>query len=815
MQTAFHNWKYAVRQLRKSPVFSVVAVLTLAIGIGATTVMFSVVDNVLLRPLRYAAPQQLVVIREAIRSTGADYPDLPANANHLVFWRANNRSFSGIAALLPGSLIGSGQGGRMEEIGVAQATANLIPLLGFQPKMGRTFTQEEEQPGHDVVLLTNGLWARRYDSDPNIVGKAVSLDGKPYTVVGVLPDNFDLPDSRALGGLHGSPLPIEAFIPFGWTAATLQQIESEHNCFAIGRLKAGVSVVQAGQDLNAMQRLISQQTPDKFNLSATAIPFQEYLVGSTRRTLIILLAAVCGVLLIACINLTNLLLARAAGRSHESALRLALGASHAQLVSSTLIEPFLLAATGCLLGTAAAFIGLPILLRMVPTGLPRINEVQMDWPILVFAIGVSIFSALGCALLPAFRFMRSSPQLSIGSKSHTSGESRSAKRLRRGLVIGEVTASVMLVLLAGLFASSLIKLLHVDRGFQTDNVLTTEVVLPDKQYGYGPTRNAFYERVLDRLRELPGVESAGMVSVLPLDGDNWGDLITRLGDTRPPFERPSARFRWISSGYLETLHVPLLAGRLLSPADKGRKVAVISKQVADTVWPGLNPIGQMFNRGNMNEKPDFEVIGVVGDIRTIDLSHAPFNIVYVPYWYRSRESASFVIRSTADPALMADVVRKAIWSVDSEVAVPNVRTMNTVVDGSVASRRFQMYLLFTFASCSLLLAGLGIYGVVSYSALQRVQEIGLRMALGATRGDVYRLILREGIAPVLIGTVLGVGVASLGGRFLSALLFQVSPYDPWIAGGSCLVLLAIATLACLLPARKATRIEPVEALRYE
>jgi predicted permease len=478
------------------------------------------------------------------------------------------------------------------------------------------------------------------------------------------------------------------------------------------------------------------------------------------------------------------------------------------------MEPVLLAILGCIAGTALAAVGLPALLDLLPADLPRISEVRIDLPVLGFAVGISMLAALGCGLLPAWRFARRAPQTALRDGSRTASESKTAKRLRQGLVAGEVTASVMLVLLAGLFTSSMMKLLHIDRGFQSEHVLSAEVVLPDKQYGEAASRNAFYERTLEQLRRLPGVESAGAVSKLPLDGDNWGDLVSKAGDTRPLWQRPGAHFRWISPGYFETLHVPLIAGRLLTAADRGRNVAIISKQVADRVWPGEKPIGQRFTRGDPNDV-GFEVIGVVGDIRTIDLAQAPPRMVYVPYWYRSREVGSFVIRTSGDPAEVAESLRKAIQGVDSQVAVPDVRTMQTVVDGSISARRFQMHLLLIFALSSLLLAGLGIYGVVAYAALQRTQEIGIRMALGADRSDVYRLILIEGVTPVVCGTILGVGLAFLGGRLIANLLFEVRPGDPLIAGLSCGVLLLVGVAASFLPARRATAIEPIQALRYE
>jgi predicted permease len=806
--------RYALRQLRKSPGFSSVAIVTLAVGIGATTIIFSVVLDVLLRPLLYPAPEQLVVIRENISAPNREWTDLPVNANHLTFWRQRNRSFGSIAAMLPSS-VPIGGGTETEEIGVAQATCNLISTFGFQPRVGRSLTEEDERPGHNVVVLTDGFWRRRYASDPAIVGKTVPLDGIPYLVIGILPPEFTLPESRAVGGVSGTDKPIEAFIPFGWTDEQLQQIEGDHDYFAIARLRDGVPIAHANTELNALQGQISQQMPDHANLSVTLIPFQEYLVGSSRRGLLLLLASVSGLLFIACINLTNLLLARSAGRTHESGVRIALGASHLQVMRHALMEPLLLAGCGGFSGMLLARFGLPLFVHRVPWDLPGLVHVRVDFSVLSFSLGISLLAAIACGVLPAWRSAHSAPQNELHAESRTASESRASKRVKQVLIVAEAAASVTLVLLSALFITSLVKLMHVDRGFQTEHVVSATVMLPGGQYGdSADARNSFYERTLDRVRRIPGVSNAGVVSILPLDGSGWDDLITKTGDTRPAWQRPGGHFRWISPGYLETLDVPLLAGRFFTEADRGRNVALISERAARTVWPNENPVGQRFTRFDPSDPP-FEVIGVVGDIRTIDLAQAPPRMVYVPYWYRSRTEAALVLRSTVDPSVLAGTIRKAITEIDPQVAVPSIRTMDDVVDASVAARRFQMQLLVTFAICALLLAALGTYGVVAYSVVQRTQEIGIRMALGANRGDVYRMILAEGITPVLIGAITGVVLASIAGRIISNLLFEVRATNPLIAAISCAILIVVGVVASLLPAAKAAIVEPMNALRAE
>jgi predicted permease len=491
-----------------------------------------------------------------------------------------------------------------------------------------------------------------------------------------------------------------------------------------------------------------------------------------------------------------------------------MGASPAQLVRSAIAEPLLLSVAGSLLGLALAALALPSIAHALPTTLPLLHPLHIDTALVLFAVGASLVCALLCGLLPAVRFVHSHPQAALRSESRTASESAGGKQVRRALVVGEVAASVTLVVLAGMFLLSLYRLLRVDRGFTTDRVVSATVSLPDKQYETPQQREAFYQRSLDRLRQLPGVRSAAVISVLPLAGDQWGDLISRPTDTRPLWSKPAAHFRWVSSGYFETMQISLLAGRFFTHDDLGKSVAVISERAARIAWPGQNPIGQFFRRGDPTEKP-LQVIGVVSDIRAVDLSKDPPAMVYVPLTYRSNSNGSFVVRTANDPAALAGDIRRAIWSVDAQVPVPEVRTMNAVVDHSLAARNFQLRLLLAFAACALVLAALGIYGVVAYSAVQRTRELGIRIALGAQPAQIYRLILEDGVTPVLIGAVAGVGLAVLAARAIGGLLYGVGSFNLDIAAAAAVILIAIGALASLIPAIRATRIDPVQALRAE
>src|ERR1700744_3593820 len=756
----FSELRFTLRQLRRSPAFSAAAIFSLALCIGANIVMFPIVVNVLLRVPEYVQPRQLVVIRENILAGQASDMDMLVNANHFRYWQQHAQSFQGFAALRSGTMPLGGST-QPEIIAIAQHTSNLFSLLGVQPILGRALLPVEDQPGHDVVVITEGLWRRRFNADPGIVGRAIPLDGRPYTIVGVLPSAFDLSDTRIAGGDH----PIEAFVPFGWNAEQLADVEGDQDYVGIARLKPGVSIAQATAEMNTLQHAIGRQTEDHTDFSSTITGLQQYLTGSSRSSLLMLLAAVITVLLIGCVNITTLLLARAASREHEAAVRSAVGASAAQLVRSAVAEPLLLCAAGCILGLAMATLVLPSLSHVLPSALPLLHPLRMDAPVVLFAIAASLVCALLCGLLPAIRFAHSHPQQALRSESRTASESAGGKQLRRGLVIAEVAASVALVVLAGMFLLSLYRLLRVDRGFATEHVISASIVMPDKQYNTPAAREAFYQRSLEHLRQLPGVRSVGVISVLPLDGDRWGDSISIPSDTRPPFAHQNAT-------------------------------------------------GQYFQRGDPDDPP-FQVIGVVGDVRAVDLSEAPVSMVYVPLTYRSNESGTFVVRTANDPAAMADPIRKAIWSVDAQVVVPEVRTMETIVDGPLAARDFQLHLLLAFACCALVLAALGIYGLVAYSALQRTRELGIRIALGAQPAQIYRLILEDGVTPVVIGAIAGIAMAALAAHAISGLLFGVGSFNLSIAIAAAVILLVTGGLASLLPAIRATRIDPVQALRAE
>jgi len=541
------------------------------------------------------------------------------------------------------------------------------------------------------------------------------------------------------------------------------------------------------------------------------ISLHENIVGQSRRGLLVLLGAVGAVLLILCVNLANLSLARAAGRARESAIRTALGAGRARLVRQTLTESLVLAVTGGVLGIALAAWGVRLLLGAAPMDLPRLNEVSMDSRVLGFALLVSLVTGVAFGILPALRSSRAHPQEALKSGSYTTTEGRRGVRLRGVLVGVEAALGAVLLITAGLLMSSFVRLMHVDKGFDIERVLSVSVRAPATKYAETAQQTAFFDRLLDKTRHLPGVLSAGLVSALPLQGETWVDLAAAEGDQRPLFERPMVNVRFVSPDYFKTLHIPFREGSSFEESQRNRKVVIISQGTARRLWPGQSPIGR---RMLHNENPE-EVVGVTADIRSTSLDKDPVLIIYVPYWQRPRLSASLLVRSAMDPRGVAAGLRQAIRQVDADVPIPEMQTLQEVMSDSVAQRRFQMTLVMLFAAAALALAGFGIYGVVSYSVARRRTEMGIRMALGAGAGGLQRMVLWQGIRPVVAGLLVGIAAALAAGRILSSLLFQVSARDPLTIGAVAVVLLAVSAAAALVPARRATRVDPMKALRFE
>jgi predicted permease len=818
MNSLIQDLRYALRQLRKSPGFTATVIATLALGIGATTAIFTLVYDVMLRPLPFAQADRLVTMEEVAAEWSNLYPTLPVNANHLTIWQQNSRSFDSMAVMQQGSAPLGGSD-RPLQVGVLSATPGIFSVLQVQPSLGRAFNVSEAQLGHEhVAVLMYDLWREQFGGDREILGKTIHLNGFPYTVVGVMPQSFHMPavSSLATIGNTNRPLPIGVIEPMAFSKEQLAEEMGDFNYFGLARLKPGVSVAAATADLDALQHTISANLPadEKATLSVALTPFQQQLVGNNRQPLIILLAAVAGLLLVGCVNVANLLLARGAGRKQQMAVAAALGASRAELVRMALRETAVLAAAGGGLGVLLAAVIVPAMQRYLPPALDFRGSLHLDGAGAGCALILAVLATLLAGAAPALMVSRTAPQEVLHSESRLAGESRGSRRARRVLVGVEVAVSVALVLMTGLLTASLVKLTSVDRGFTTEQTITASIDLPMQSYPGEQNRATFFKEVLERMDRLPGVEHAAITSVLPLTGDSWGDMARVTGDTRPVTQLPLESFRWVSPEYFSTIHLQLMSGQFFSQSQWGKNLALVSEKTAQTLWPGMDPVGQQFNRGDRTSGT-FTVVGVVANARTISLAKPDPMLIYVPYWYRCDEAAGLVVRTRQAPTEMADAIRQTIWSVDRNVPVPEVRALGGVVADSVANPRFEMDLLLLFAVSALFLAGLGIYGVITYSVVQRHREIGLRIALGAQRSSVYRLVIRDGMLPVAVGAAAGVALAFASARLVSSLLFEVSPYDPLLATGAVCVLLAVGATASLIPARRAASIEPMQALRSE
>ncbi|PYT98394.1 MAG: hypothetical protein DMG38_15730 [Acidobacteria bacterium] len=817
IQDFVQDLRFGLRILRKSPGFTAIATLTLALGIGANTAVFSVVNGVLLRPLAYQEPNQLYLIQVVWSQMSKFYPLIPANLPGYQIWRKQCHSFEDIA-IAEGTSADLTGPGEPKEIHGVRGSANLFALLGVSPAFGRDFLPMEDETGRGrVVILTNRFWRGYFHSDPAVIGRTITLDGLPFTVVGVLPASFHFP--AQLGQLTSFRREIDFFEPLNGPKDHERGLVGEFDFAAIGRLRTGISPQQALAELNVIQSQISREvakTDTGVDLSAAIIPLEFEVVGAARRGLTLLLTAVGAVLLIVCVNLANMMLSRIPGRMREAAIRTALGATRWQLFRRMLTESLLLGISGGALGVWLGSLGVTWLVRAAPPGLPRLDEVHTDSRVLWFAVLLSLFASVLSGVLPAWRASKGDVQEALKSGGAAAGESQGSRRLREALVGIEVGMSTALLIVAGLLTSSLFHLLRVDLGFATEKVLTVDVDLPPQRYSEPAARLHFYNALLDRLRGLPGVHASGWVSRLPLEGET---SVSGL-DVPPggPFHFP-ANFRAASPDYFAAVGIRLLHGRIFSESDRGRKVIVVSESVAQRFWPGQNPIGRTcltFWGG----KEEDEVIGVVGDVRTVKLDAAPVMMVYVPDWsggknLRVPQSAGIVVRTSGDEHGVEPSIREAIHASDSEVPIIAMRSMSEMVSESVAPRRFQMLLSLLFAGLALFLASLGIYGVIAYSVEQRRRELGIRSALGAQVSDLHRMILRQGMTPAAAGLLTGLSGSLVIGRLMESLLFSVKAADPMTMGTVAFLVTIVALLACFIPSRRASRVDPMVALRYE
>ncbi len=804
--------RYALRTVRRNPGFSLVAIATLAFGIGANTAIFSVFDGILLRPLGYGDENRLVAIHEVVPRFIQTAPKIPVNAMHFLEWRKSVKAFEQLAMIggVSVNLTGSGE---PERLAAARVSASLFPMLHARMRLGRAFLEEEDQPGRDgVVVLSNELWQRRFAADAHIIGRKILLDGHPYQVIGVLSSDFHFPKLSQLYAMTIAEERPELWKPFAVDPDELEPL-GDFNFACIGRLRRGVSLQHALAELNAVQARLASQAPEKLELFAALVPLQDQITNRSRTGLTLVLGAVGAVLLIGSLNIANLLLARAISGRRELAIRSAIGASTWRLVRQTLVESLLLAGIGGAAGVMLAFGALHVILTRAPVDLPRLDEVHLDMRVLLFTAAISIFAGFLFGILPAWRLSRTDPQDAMRAAMRGAADLRGSGRLRAILVGVEVGLSTLCLMAGGLLLHSFANLLDVDRGFAVQRVVTVNLNLPGNRYP-DPTIVRFTHSLLDSVRVLPGVVSAGVSDMLPLGGEGHNNLITIEGTDVPFMDRPGADIRRVNSEYFATMGIALRQGRIFEETDGDHKLALVSALTAERLWPGENPPGKRFKIGDP-DGPFVEVAGVVGDVKGVALDRAPSLTVYVPYWQGERRGLSLAVKTAIDPAAISSSIRRAIHRLDPELPVPRFQTMQEIVDESVAQRRFQMNLVLLFGIAALALASLGIYGVVSYSVVMRTNEIGIRMALGARTAEILCMVLTQAMAPVATGLGCGLVASLAAGRLLTGLLYGVRTTDAATIGGVVVTLLAVALFAGLIPARRATRVDPMASLRYD
>ena len=805
----WQDLRYGLRTLLKNPGFTIIAVIALALGIGANSAIFSVVNAVLLRPLPFKNPEQLVMVWE--NATHLGFPKNTPSPPNFLDWQRQNTVFTGMAAMSERSFNLTGVG-EPERVDGRRVSANLFDLLGVPALLGRTFVPEDDRPGAHVVLLGDSLWKRRFGSDPSVIGRAVTLNGESYTVIGVMPRSVHLP---AYGNWND-----QLWVPIAFTKEEATE-RGNHFLDVVARMKPGITLKQAQAEMETIAARLAKEYP-RYNtrIGAAVTPLHEEIVGDIKPALLILLGAVGFVLLIACANVANLLLARAAVREKEIALRLALGASRFRLTRQFLTESVLLASLGAGFGLLLAVAGVRLLKTFVPSMILQIQTINIDAKVLVFTASVALLTGIAFGLAPALHASHSNLNDSLKEGGRDSAVGTKGNRLRGLLVIGEVAVSFILLVGAGLLINSFLHLRNLDPGFRADHLLTMKVDLPELKYPDGERRSLFFDEVLRRIRALPGVQSVAVAGNLPFtyNGDSATIAVEGIPDP-PPGQWPDVIFRAIGSGYFSTMGIPLVRGRDFTEQDTGdsKKVVVISEKTAQHYWSGQNPIGKRLKTGaTTSDAPWREVIGVVKDVRQNDFIAEPKMQMYFPYrQLKDLAANALVVRTSVEPMSLATSVRNAIWAVDKDQPVAAIDTMDHIVSEAIARQRFSMLLLGIFAALALVLAAVGVYGVMSYSVAQRTHEIGIRMALGARRADVLQMTIKQGLKLVGAGMIFGLAAAFLMTRVLASLLFGISATDPVTFIGISLVLLAVAILASYVPALRATKVDPIIALRAQ
>jgi putative ABC transport system permease protein len=805
MHSFWQDLRYGARMLLKNPGFTLIAIVTLSLGIGANTAIFSVINGVLLSALPYPQPEQLAMVWCDNRRQGI--PDDITSYPNFVDWRDRNKTFQGMAGVTSDryNLTGTGE---PEEIRGATVSINFFQLIGVNPILGRVFTAEEEQSGRDkVVVLSHSLWRRRFGGDPGVLNKTISLSDEPYVVVGIMPPGFQFPENTEIWGPLAPDDGMRA-ARFGFFLPV------------VGRLKPGVTRAQAQADLDVVANQIEKQFPDMAGYGVNVVPVLENTVGPIRRALMILFVAVLFVLLIACANVANLLLARGAARQREVAVRAALGAGRWRIVRQLLTESMLLAALGGALGVSLAWWGLRLLVNFSPANIPRLETIRLDGRVLWFTLALSLLTGLIFGLAPALQtsHLKLSEALKEGARTGAGGGR--AQRIRGVFIVAEVALTLALLVGAGLLVRSFWRLQQVNPGFKTDHLLTLRVTLWGSKYRQGGAqRVSFYERLQERLAALPGVVSASATSDIMLRKLANSASFTIENRPRDPgelaLELPIDR---VQPNYFQTMGIQLLQGRAFTAQDSrdSPKVSIVNETFVKRYFPNEDPIGKRFTFGGGGPNARWiTIVGVVRDTKRQGIDQPVRIESWMPLAQMPSGSMDVVLRTTGDPLALSNAAREALWSLDRDLPIPSIQTMEQILSERVAQRRLNMLLLGLFAMVALILAAVGVYGVMNYAVTQRTNEIGIRMALGAQTGDVVGLVLKHGMALTLVGVAFGLIATFMLTRLMASLLFGVSARDPITFAAIAALLTGVALLACWIPARRATKVDPMVALRCE
>jgi putative ABC transport system permease protein len=804
--------RYAIRSLRRAPVFTTVVILTLGLGIGVNAAIFSVLNAIVLKPLGYAGAERLVSIHELAREIPLA-PRFPVNAAHVEEWRRQTRSFEQIAMLREVSvtLTGSGEPARLT---LGRVSASLFPMLGVRTRLGRTFLEEEDRAGQDeVVVLSHDLWARQFESAPDVIGRRVILDDRPYVIVGVLPPDFRFPRFSDL-----YPISITSTTPQLWKPFGLRDDErtpsGDFNYACIAKLRPGVSAAAAAAELGGVQSAIDSRLDQPIGLGAVVVPLAEQITGRVRTAVWLLQAGAAVVLVIVCVNVASLLIGRTTARRRELAVRRAVGASSGHLAAQMLTESAVLGAVAAALGFATTRGAMRVIDALAPADLPRVNEIRMDSIVWTFMLGIALLTTAIVGLVMAWRSTRVAGMDAVRHSARTASASRSALAMWSWLVATQTGLSAVSLVAAGLLLHSFANLMQVDKGFDAERVLSADLTLSRARYPSLESTTAFVRSLLAQLSTRQGIVSVGVVSQPPLAGVGGNNRLLAEGNDPSPAKTPVVDFRPVSPEYFKTMTIPLRRGRIFDDRDLERPVALVSASTARRVWPGRDPIGQRFRLGSAEGRLT-EVIGVVGDVRGVSLNDDPAPTVYLPFWQRlfNRNRLFVLVKTTGDPAAAASVVRNAIGRIDPELAISEMRPMQDVIERSTAARRFQAMLLLLFGATALVLTILGTYAMVSYAVATRTTELGIRLALGEPRGRVLGHIVGDAARLAAGGLGAGLPIAGAAGYLMRGFLFGVAPHDAVTFVTVAVVLMVSAILAALQPAWRASRVDPVVTLR--